>query len=175
MSTRELTIFEFGFGTGLNVLLSMLYANDRKIFYHAMELHPLAWSEVEPLGYSKFLNLSDDEEIRFSMIHSAEWNHEVKIKKGFYLKKIHGSILNTILDEKYDLIYYDAFAPAVQPELWGEQVFLKLYDSLKPGGRLVTYCAKGEVRRIMISAGFKVERLPGPPGKREILRATKNC
>lgn len=167
----NIRIFEFGFGTGLNSLLTLLAEPAKKIIYHAMELYPLKWSYVKGLGYTQFLNLTNDQEAAFKQIHEEKWGEETLITKNFSLKKINASILDYSFTEKYDLIYFDAFAPAVQPDLWSVKVFSKLYHAMEINGRLVTYCAKGEVRRNLQNVGFNVERMKGPPGKREMIRA----
>ena len=170
--SNDIRIFEFGLGTGLNSLLTLLAEPAKKITYHAMELYPLRWSYIKKLGYVQFLNLTNEQETAFKQIHEERWGEETPITQNFILKKINASILDYSFTEKYDLVYFDAFAPAVQPDLWCEKVFSGLYHAMKINGKLVTYCAKGEVRRNLQRVGFNVERLEGPPGKREILRAT---
>ncbi len=170
---QVIRIFEFGFGTGLNALLTLLHGMDKSIVYHGLERYPLDGSVIEKLGYHNFLDLSEEENSLFRKIHEVEWNKEVSIKPNFKLMKVRASFSDYTITERYDLVYFDAFAPAVQPELWEKDVFSKLFQSINEGGVLVTYCAKGEVRRTMQGVGFKVERLPGPPGKREMLRATR--
>jgi len=152
-------IFEMGFGTGLNALLTMQHA-DIPVYYYAVEQYPLTAEEVEGLSYGNEL-------------HAYPWNEDVKINEQFTLHKAHVSLLSVQPEQEFDLIYYDAFAPGAQPELWTREVFEKLYGMLAAGGILVTYCSKGDVRRAMLAAGFKVEKLTGPPGKREMLRAKK--
>jgi len=158
-------IFEMGFGTGLNALLTCLHA-ERSIHYTSIELDPLSEE------YWDILNYDQDRDI-FTKLHKAEWNKDVPITSRFTLKKIQSSLEDFTTDEKYDCIYFDAFAPSVQPELWTEIIFKKMYDCLNPNGVLVTYSAKGEVRRSLERIGFSVERHPGPPGKREFLVAKK--
>lgn len=152
-------IFEMGFGTGLNALLTMQYATT-PVYYYAVEQFPLTAAEVEGLSYGDTL-------------HQYPWNEDVEISDQFTLHKAHGSLLEITPGQTFHLIYYDAFAPKAQPELWTREVFEKLYSFLVPGGMLVTYCSKGDVRRAMLAAGFTVEKLVGPPGKREMLRARK--
>jgi tRNA U34 5-methylaminomethyl-2-thiouridine-forming methyltransferase MnmC len=166
-------LFELGFGTGLNALLTLMHGKDSVIQYHTIELHPLELSLITSLRYAEFLCLPEETRDSFTKIHQAPWGMETAINEKYSIRKIKASILDYPLENNYDLIYFDAFAPAVQPELWEEPLFVKLYESLNHGGILVTYCAKGEVRRRMQHAGFTVERLPGPPGKREILRAIR--
>jgi tRNA U34 5-methylaminomethyl-2-thiouridine-forming methyltransferase MnmC len=173
INKKNVRLFEFGFGTGLNVLLTILNGLGKSIVYHAMELYPIHWSVIQKLDYSKFLDLSQEYYTFFERIHKGKWDKEVLIRPDFSFKKINASLLHYTLEGNYDLIYYDAFSPEVQPELWEGSVFEKLYGSLNSDGLLVTYCAKGEVRRRLQAVGYKVERLPGPPGKREMIRAIR--
>ena len=106
-------------------------------------------------------------------MHEANWEETVPVNSSFSLEKLKGDLKNISLTKKYDLIYFDAFAPEKQPDLWSEEIFQKMYDISAPNGILVTYCAKGVVRRTMQAVGYTVERIPGPPGKRQMLRATK--
>lgn len=172
----SLTIFEAGFGTGLNAWLTYLQSRDSglKIRYFSIEKYPLPENIFESLNYSSFLN---EDNCIFLKMHHAHWNEEVKISDNFHLTKIQEDL--TAFDFKLlpetDLIYFDAFSPDKQPELWSQTIFDSLYSRISPGGKLVTYCAKGAVRRSLIKSGFSVERIPGPPGKREMLRAGKIC
>lgn len=172
-STKShISIFEMGLGTGLNVLLSLEYISQRKnlsINYISIELHPLAESCWTLLDY----NAAGDPKY-FEAIHKAPWHIVNRISPNFTLEK---KLLNiteyTPSIEQVDLIYYDAFGPGIQPALWTTATLQKMVDMLVPGGVFVTYCAKGEVRRILSGLGLKMERLPGPPGKREMLRGIK--
>jgi tRNA U34 5-methylaminomethyl-2-thiouridine-forming methyltransferase MnmC len=172
---ETLYIFEMGFGTGLNALLSLQQAirYDQKIFYYAVELFPLKQNEYASLNYSSQLQ---DESLQsyFKFMHECEWEKEVSIHPLFILHKTNQSLLDLTAHQSFNLIFFDAFAPSAQPELWAQQVFEKMFQSLANKGVLVTYCSKGDVRRAMIAAGFKVEKLQGPPRKREMLRAIKN-
>jgi tRNA U34 5-methylaminomethyl-2-thiouridine-forming methyltransferase MnmC len=159
-----------------HALLTMLKSGtERIIHYHAVELYPLDWNLAEKLGYSDFLGLTDLEEDMFRRMHQSPWEENILIRQGFYLRKMRTSLAEVQLFSHYDLVYFDAFAPAVQSELWSEDIFRKMEAIMHPGGILVTYCAKGEVRRNMQKAGLIVERLPGAPGKREMLRARKTA
>jgi tRNA U34 5-methylaminomethyl-2-thiouridine-forming methyltransferase MnmC len=173
-SKTSLTVFEAGFGTGLNAWLTFLQSlkNGLKIRYYSIEKYPLSGEIYESLNYPFSLN---EEEDAFLRIHLASWNDEVKLSDNFILHKIQGDLTNFdfTLIQDIDLIYFDAFSPEKQPELWDEAIFNSLYARTSLGGKLVTYCAKGSVRRSLIKAGFIVERIPGPPGKREMLRAVK--
>ena len=167
-------VLEIGFGTGLNAYLTLRTAEEKqkKVNYYSIELYPLSWETVKALNYS--------EEADFRALHICEWNKQVAIKEKFHLYKWEVDFTKEDfvigLKEKgpFDLIYFDAFAPEKQPEMWNDQLFKLLYVNMNKGGVLTTYCTKGMVRRMLQSVGFIVERLPGPPeGKREILRATK--
>lgn len=168
---KTFRILEMGFGTGLNALLTGREAqvNNWNIHYTALELFPLDSQEALSLNYATDPQTGD----AFAQLHQADWDQEVAIGPRFTLLKHHTSLLDYSGADPFDLVYFDAFAPSAQPELWTVEVFEKLYRFLHPGGILVTYCSKGDVRRAMKSAGFTIEKIPGPPGKREIVRATK--
>lgn len=168
----ELRILEMGFGTGLNALLTLIDPSiqGRKIHYTALELFPLEQELTATLGFAECLHRPELQPA-FEALHQSPWERETAIVPEFTLLKRQASLLDVSLEEKFHLVYFDAFAPASQPELWTEAVFSKLHAAMHPGGLLVTYCARGSVRRAMISAGFSVEKLPGPRGKREMLRA----
>ena len=173
-SNREVSILEIGFGTGLNCFITFLEGPKLKlnVDYVGIEAYPVASEEIEKLNYVSELNADNDFEI-FKKMHQQKWDDKTKISPEFCLTK-RKQFFNEINDKNtFDLIYFDAFGARVQPELWTEDIFKIMYSSLKIGGVLVTYSAKGSVRRAMQAVGFKVERLPGPPGKREMLRATK--
>lgn len=169
----DLQIFEVGFGTGLNALLTLQRARklNRNVSYHAIELFPVSSEVFEKLDYASFT--SNDTEF-FGTMHRAPWNAEVRLTPNFVLTKVNGNLLNYNHPVMYDLVYFDAFSPAIQPELWSEDIFRKIYAHMNPNGILTTYCAKGAVRRTLQQVGFTTERLPGSPGKREMLRATKH-
>jgi len=166
-------ILEIGFGTGLNTYLSLVEAEktDRKLIYHTLERFPVDEEQVKILNYPEQINFEQKD--LFYKIHQSEWNQLINISEHFSVKKIQGDLRNISFDEKYDLIYFDAFAPEIQPDLWELDIFKKLYHSTNEDAILVTYCSKGIVKRALRSAGFQVKRLPGPPGKHHILRATK--
>lgn len=169
---EELKIFEMGFGTGLNCFLTLLHAGKAKVQYVALEKYPLEEELIQQLNYHEVLKVDKLENHLYNTIQSASWNNtSIDMNKNFSLQKCKGDLLSYNSDKKFDLIYFDAFAPQFQPELWTVKVFKKMYESLHQNGILVTYCAKGEVRRNMINSGFHVERIAGPPGKREMLRA----
>lgn len=167
-------ILEIGFGTGLNAYLTLLESQNKhqKIYYCGIELYPLSWETICRLNYST--------DPLLKTLHSSDWGREVEITPNFILQKEQKDFtspsfsLSAFTKDCFDVIYFDAFSPDKQPEMWNTQLFEHLYVSMNKGAILVTYCAKGEVRRMLQSVGFVVERLPGPPGgKREILRATK--
>lgn len=167
-------ILEIGFGTGLNAFLTLLEAegNQRKIHYTTLEKYPLDTEVLQQLNYPEII-APEAAELYYKM-HQATWNTPVAITPYFTLQKIETDYTTFSFQQKYDIIYFDAFAPEKQPEMWSQQLFDNLYQTMNPGGILTTYCAKGVVRRMLQSAGFIVERLPGPPGgKREILRGNK--
>ena len=170
----EPRILEIGLGTGLNCFLTFLAAEEtgKKIHYTGIERYPLNEDTLRKLDYPTIIN--QGHETDYYAIHQAPWGRDVELSPKFTLHKIEGDFTSYPFDGKYDIIYFDAFAPEKQPEMWEQSLFDMLYNVLNEGGILTTYCAKGVVRRMLQSAGFTVERLPGPPrGKREILRATR--
>ncbi len=167
----NIRILEIGFGTGLNVLLTALNRNDKTIEYHSLEKYPLN-SELENiLQYSS--EQGEQETSLFRIIHNLPWDSLTPIAPGFNLLKWEADLLTVEFTSKYDLVYFDAFAPDIQPEMWSESVFTKIFNTMNVGGILTTYSAKGVVRRTLQKVGFTAERIPGPPHKREMLRATK--
>lgn len=170
----KISILEIGFGTGLNCFISYLETQKRnlEINYEGVEAYPLIREEVEQLNYIEQLKVTNERDI-FNQIHQIEWGVKQPINSNFSLIK-RKQFFKDIDDQHiFNLIYFDAFGARVQPELWTELIFQKMYNSLKKNGILVTYSAKGSVRRAMQSIGFLVEKLPGPPGKREMLRGIK--
>jgi tRNA U34 5-methylaminomethyl-2-thiouridine-forming methyltransferase MnmC len=170
---KEVRVLEIGFGTGLNAFLTLLDSMqaDRHITYYSMELYPLDIALVQNLNYGKVLCAREED--MFMALHEAPWNQSASITPNFTLHKMKGDCNQAELPNEIDLVYFDAFAPDKQPEMWNQELFNKLYFRMNAGGILTTYCAKGAVRRTMKESGFSVERIPGPPGKREMLRATK--
>ena len=168
----EITILEMGFGTGLNALLTAILANDRdiRIHYHSLELYPVpesVWKEYQlPSELSEYRQLFDE-------LCEAACNIEIAISPKFSITKHHISLLDFQSSVKFDLVYYDAFEPETQPELWTQEVFGKLFEWMNLNGVLTTYCCKGYVRRNMLGAGFEVSKVPGPPGKREMIVAKR--
>ncbi len=175
LNKKNISILEIGFGTGLNAFITFLEASkkDLKVEYVGVEAYPVLDDEIQKLNYVEELNANKHNAV-FNKMHSVSWEEKHTIENGFSLHK-RKQFFNDIKDEnEFDLIYFDAFGARVQPELWTAPIFELMYKALKQKGVLVTYAAKGSVRRAMQSVGFTVERLPGPPGKREMLRATKN-
>lgn len=169
MTDRPLRLFEVGLGTGLNALLTKVAVEQAKcpLCYYSIERYPLEEELANQLNYSDL----PTEDLR--AIHEAPWGEDISLSPYFTLHKIQGDLTISLFPVGLDLIYFDAFSPESQPELWEEGVFRRLFEASSPGAVLTTYCAKGEVRRRLQRAGFLVERLPGPPGKREVLRATR--
>ncbi len=164
----EIVVLEVGFGTGLNAVLTAMHSQ-RRVRYVSVELYPLPGDAVEGLGYHSIV----DRDL-YEAILNAPWNTPVSVTPRFVIEKQHADMLTVELPDRIGVVYFDAFAPEKQSEMWSEEIFGRLYKHMVPGGVLTTYCAKGAVRRMLGSVGFVVERLPGPPGgKREILRATK--
>jgi len=174
INNTSVAILEIGFGTGLNALITAMEGKRRQldIYYTAVEAFPITADELEQLQYTEKLNAPLFQEI-FNEMHTCSWEENVLISPKFTIHKQCKDFLDIADTDAYDLVYFDAFGARVQPELWTETIFLKMFKALKTHGILVTYAAKGSVRRAMQAVGFKVERLPGPPGKREMLRATK--
>jgi len=172
LKVSDACIFEMGFGTGLNALLTLIEAErqKQKIHYTTVELFPLQVDEIIFLNYCKQLHRKDLEPV-FQQLHQCDWEKDISITPFFTLHKTKNSLQNFTASKLQNLIFYDAFAPSAQPELWTKEIFEKLYNMLLPGGVLVTYCSKSDVRRAMQAAGFIVEKIQGPRGKREMVRA----
>ncbi len=174
-NSQPVCILEIGFGTGLNAFITYLESkkSNQKIDYYGVEAYPISSEEIFQMNYVSELNVVSESEV-FKLIHECEWEINNKISTLFSLTKRKQFIEQINDHDKFDLIYFDAFGYRVQPELWSTDIFRKMYKSLKSKGTLVTYAAKGVVKRSLIEVGFKVEKLPGPPGKREMFRATKS-
>ncbi len=168
-----LNIFEVGFGTGLNAFLTAIEASahKKKIFYTAIEKYPLSGSVTDKLNYKDFFPIEYG--YLLDKIHEAQWNSIENITDFFTLNKTECDLAKYETREKFDLIYFDAFGPDKQPEMWTDEVFERISEMTVRDGKLVTYSAKGSVRRSLKRAGFDVALLPGPPGKRQIIRAVK--
>lgn len=171
---KKISILEIGFGTGLNALITYFEAQNKSLYidYTAVEAYPVSQEEIKSLNYPSNLP-EENASLVFDLLHQVPWGRKEEISSFFNLHKKQLFFSEIEAEKDYALIYFDAFGPRVQPELWTEEIFSKMYNALKDNGVLVTYSAKGSVRRAMEAVGFKVERLPGPPGKREMLRGLK--
>lgn len=171
---KSIRILEIGFGTGLNAFITHLESPKLEIVvdYVGVEAYPVSEAEVASMNYVNELNVRDQLAV-FEEMHSLPWEETHGLTNCFSLTK-RKQFFDQITDtDAFDLIYFDAFGYRVQPELWSTAIFQRMFDALKNDGVLVTYAARGEVRRSMIEVGFMVEKLPGPPGKREMMRASK--
>lgn len=175
IAKNKLNIFEVGFGTGLNAFLTLIenQTDNKLVEYFSIEKYPLNNDEYTVLNYGKVAGKKLQE--KYLYMHSCDWDKKTAITTSFNLNKIKGDITNFNFKDLplFDLIYFDAFAPNKQVEVWNNTIFQQLFNNSNHGAILVTYCAKGEVRRTLQAVGFKVERIAGPPGKREMLRASK--
>lgn len=174
---KHINVLEIGFGTGLNAFLTLLQAEETgtMVNYNSLELYPLDIETAKQLNYAQFLTENAKAPL-FAALHTSPWNQTNEITPYFTLHKFEIDFSNPdnlTTSTLFDVIYFDAFAPEKQPEMWSQAIFDKLYAVSNPNAIITTYCAKGAVRRMLQSAGFTVERLPGPPGKREILRGVK--
>lgn len=174
-SPSSLSIFEVGFGTGLNALLTLAESTKHSsdIFYHAIDTSFLPESISSELNYCKGFGL-EKWEIMFHQLHTVEIGKKIQLSSSFSFLKSKMDVRIPEEQENIGLVYFDAFAPDDQPELWTYNIFQRIYSWLLPGGLLQTYSAKGEVRRALTKAGFQVKKLPGPPGKREFIVAIKS-
>lgn len=171
-TTNTIHILEIGFGTGLNVLLSLREAARQKqyIHYTAIELFPLTETEIAQINHGKCLSMENE----FLQIHSSPWEEDIRLHEYFTLSKRNISLLELKDIHNIHCIFFDAFAPTDQPELWTQIVFENLFQMLAPNGILVTYCSKSVIRKAMEAAGFTIHKIPGPHGKRDMVRARKN-
>lgn len=168
---KQINVLEIGFGTGLNALVTALNTGLNQIYYEGIELFPLPSNTIAQLNYGKVLGETSN--LIFEKITESVWNQTNQITPYLTLNKVNTSLFNWNSQKQFQVIYFDAFGPEVQPEMWTAEVFEKISNSTQQGGVLTTYCAKGEVRRQLQRVGFKVYRIPGPPGKREMVRAVK--
>jgi len=169
-----LSILEMGFGTGLNALLTLAEAekSQQKIFYETIEPYPLEAKTIEALNYTEQLQRKDLIPL-FNLLHNCEWHTVIEISPYFSFRKNKLPLADFTTDRHFNLIYFDAFAPEIQPDLWTAGIFKKIHDAMKPNAVLTTYCSKSIVRKAMSEAGLSVEKIPGPPHKREMVRAVK--
>jgi len=170
---NSINIFEVGFGTGLNAFLTYLQSqkSNLTVNYTSIEKYPIEARTANLLNYAELL--SPENKNIFKHLHTCKWNEKIKITESFYLKKVLSDFTIFDLIDKYDLVYFDAFAPEKQPELWTFDIFKKIYNALNNNAILTTYSSKGIVKNNLREAGFIVKRLKGPKGKRHILRAEK--
>lgn len=173
VNEAKLNILEVGFGTGLNTLLTYQKAVQKSIEvnYHTIELHPIDKRYYNKLNFADLIGMEQD---RLLKLHNCKWEKEIQLNSYFTLIKNHTALETYNTDVKFDIIYFDAFSPEKQPEIWSEEIFKKMYKFLKENGFLITYCAKGMVKRTMKSVGFEIVVLDGPPGKRQITRGNKS-
>ena len=170
-SKRPINILEVGFGTGLNALLTCVNSTS-EVNYIGLEANPLSIKVLDSLNYDATVIEDNSQEV-FKNIHNSPWETLCSITSLFSIKKVETTIQNFEITQPIDLVYYDAFGPNSQAEMWDISIFEKIYKAMRPQGVFVTYCAKGQVRRDLKSVGFVMERLEGPPGKREMLRGRK--
>jgi tRNA U34 5-methylaminomethyl-2-thiouridine-forming methyltransferase MnmC len=171
---EKLNVLEIGFGTGLNALLTCLELSGKKTYcdYVAIEKFPVQENIYQRLNYPDILGISKE---LFLLLHQCDWGKRIKISPEFFLKKICCDAAEMQLPENFfDLVYFDAFGPDKQAEVWSENIFTAIYISMKDHAVLTTYSTKGVVKRMLKNIGFNIEKLPGPKGKREILRAVKD-
>ena len=172
----EIHILEIGFGTGLNALLTLIEADklNIKVNYTSLEAFPLEQELIQQLNYVELIavieNQHKDIQKSFTAIHACNWENENKLSNHFTLTKIKNTLQDIQFNKSFDLIYFDAFGPRVQPEMWTEELFSKIFAITNQNGCLVTYCAQGQVKRTLKKVGYLVETLPGPPRKREMVR-----
>lgn len=171
---KQIAVLEIGFGTGLNALMTSIEADRRnlKIAYTGVENYPVSIREAIQLNYPETLEQQDYRPV-FEKMHQADWAVTEQLGPNFQFTKLQQTFQSLQFRSEFDLIYFDAFAPSAQPELWGEEVLSIMYEALREEGILVTYCAKGSVKRTLKALGFTIEALKGPPGKREMTRAKK--
>ena len=173
-TNKEISILEIGFGTGLNAFITFLEAqkNNQKINYVGVEAYPVENEHILQMNYVQELNAINDEAI-FSKMHNAHWETEIELSNNFHLTKRKQFFQDITDSNAFDLIYFDAFGFSAQPDLWSEEIFKIMYNALKPKGVLVTYACRTSIQNAMLSTGFNIEKLPGAPGKREMLRGVK--
>lgn len=168
---KSISVFEVGFGTGLNALLTANWAKENKtsVAYTSIEKYPVADEEFNLLNYGDLLQAPE----LYKKITGAKWGNFTEMTDLFSLRKVEADLIEDNLPKGFDVVFFDAFAPNKQPKLWEVNIFKKIFEIMINNGVLVTYCCQGQARRNMIEAGFEVEKVPGPPGKREMLRARK--
>jgi len=170
---KSISLLEIGFGTGLNAFITFLETLDKeKVNYVGVEAYPISSEEIAQMNYVSELQATQYQVV-FDKMHSCDWESQQHITEKFILTKRKQFFQDINDKEQYDLIYFDAFGFPLQPELWSEVIFKKMFDALLPNGVLVTYACRSSIKNAMLSVGFSIEKLPGAPGKREMLRAIK--
>lgn len=170
---NEIDVFEMGFGTGLNALLSLVESEQKPIHYVGIEAYPVEEELIAQIGYEEFVDPKYHS--LFYKMHAVSWDEEHALTPHFSFEKIHSKIEDhNVRANSFDVVFYDAFGPRAQAAMWEPVILEKMYSMLKLGGFLVTYCAKGQVKRDLKAIGFTIEAVPGPPGKREMTLAYKN-
>ncbi len=172
MQKPQVSVFEVGFGTGLNAWLTLLETEKtgQHVYYESIELYPIDFSTSNVLN---FATLTSSDNQLFTQLHQVEWNKPIAITPHFTLHKINANLLNYNIQHLFDVVYFDAFSPDTQPELWTTEIFEKIYKSINTNGLLTTYSSKGLVKQNLRAAGFTVQRLRGAGGKRHMVRALK--
>ncbi len=175
-SKSNINILEVGFGTGLNAFMTFLESENmsKAINYTTLELYPISYNNIEKLNYAQLLDIGKLD--IFRKLHTAQWEVPEQITNNFSILKKNIDFSNPdnfITSDTFDIVYFDVFGPEKQPEMWSPDIFRKIYSLMNSKGIITTYSAKGSIRRMMQSIGLEVERIPGPPGKREMLRAIK--
>ena len=172
LPTSSLSILDIGFGTGLNAYMTLLEAATKKVKvkYVGIEAYPISSDIYQQLNYAELLKKDNSD---FQKLHQLDWEEPHAISDYFVFEKRQTHFENLDFNNQFDIIYFDAFAPNAQPELWEENLLKKMFAALKTNGVLTTYCAKGVVKRTLKKVGFEIEAIPGPPGKREMTRAIK--
>lgn len=172
-TAQELRIFEMGLGTGLNAIMTAQHADtlQKNIHFTSIEKYPIAESIYSQLNYASLLHCAIELQ---EIVHTSPWDMDHKLTEQFTFNKRQQDLMDVTLDQTVDVIFYDAFGPRTQPELWNLEAVQKLESMMSPNAVLVTYCAQGAFRRNLISVGLEVSRIPGPPGKREMIRAIKS-
>ncbi len=172
MHKSEINILEIGYGTGLNAIMTYKFneLNPKKVFYHGIEISPISTNIFKNMGYIEHFNLTDQE----AEIFSKAWNKPHTINPNFKLLKQNIDFINFTPQNTYDLIYFDAFSPDTQPEMWTQENLKKILTKLSTDGVFVTYCSRGDLKRTLRSLGMRLKRFSGPPGKRHVIQATKH-
>lgn len=170
--SKSVSILEIGFGTGLNALMTLLEAHRQslELDYHTFEKFPISMEQAQQLNYPTVFDIPTD---TFLQLHQCDWNTPTALSEKVFFTKWLSDFHAIDFQNQFDIIYFDAFAPNAQADLWEADLLSKMYAALKINGVLTTYCAKGVVKRCLRSVGFEIEAIPGPPGKREMTRAWK--